>query len=115
VFISSESRLPEELSPYNLPISVDKMHHLMAFANLYIGESATMASECAVLGVPAIFIATTGRGYTTEQEQKKRTLLHTPYHAGTLNEEHEREKGCVDHPPLLLPILVTGMPSLGLE
>jgi predicted glycosyltransferase len=70
VFISSESRLPEELSPYSLPISVDKMHHLMAFADLYIGESATMASECAVLGVPAIFIATTGRGYTTEQEQK---------------------------------------------
>jgi predicted glycosyltransferase len=46
------------------------MHHLMAFAGLYVGESATMASECAVLGVPAIFIAKTGRGYTTEQERK---------------------------------------------
>ncbi|MCK5230695.1 MAG: hypothetical protein KAR13_10550, partial [Desulfobulbaceae bacterium] len=30
----------------------------------------TMASECAVLGVPAIYAAHTGRGYTDEQEEK---------------------------------------------
>jgi predicted glycosyltransferase len=70
VFISSENRLPSELTPYQSPVSIDKMHHLMAFASLYVGESATMASECAVLGVPSIFIATTGRGYIAEQEQK---------------------------------------------
>jgi predicted glycosyltransferase len=70
VFISSESILPEELSLYQVPISVDKMHHLMAFCCLYVGESATMASECAVLGVPSIFIATSGRGYITEQQRK---------------------------------------------
>lgn len=70
VFISSEWSLPVELSSYQLPIGIDKMHDLMAFSHLYVGESATMASECAVLGVPAIYIATTGRGYTTEQEQK---------------------------------------------
>jgi predicted glycosyltransferase len=70
VFISSEGALPKELFSYRSSIGIDKMHHLMAFASLYIGESATMASECAVLGVPAIFIATTQRGYTTEQEKK---------------------------------------------
>jgi predicted glycosyltransferase len=70
VLISSEGKLPDALTPYRSPISVEKMHHVMAFATLYIGESATMASECAVLGVPAIFIATTGRGYTTELEQR---------------------------------------------
>jgi uncharacterized protein len=70
VFISSEGDLPRELSLYKSPISVDKMHHLMGFAHLYIGESATMASECAVLGVPSIFIATTGRGYLDEQQKK---------------------------------------------
>ncbi len=70
VLISSEGKLPERLAPYRSSINADKMHHVMAFATLYVGESATMASECAVLGVPAIFIATTGRGYTTEQEQK---------------------------------------------
>jgi uncharacterized protein len=70
VFISSEGSLPIALSSYRLPISIDRMHDLMAFSHLYVGESATMASECAVLGVPAIYISTTGRGYTTEQEQK---------------------------------------------
>ena len=29
-----------------------------------------MASESAVLGVPAIYVATTGRGYTDEQESR---------------------------------------------
>lgn len=29
-----------------------------------------MASEAAVLGVPALFISDTGRGYTDEQERK---------------------------------------------
>ena len=42
----------------------------MAYCRGYIGESATMASECAVLGVPAIYAAETGRGYTDEQEYK---------------------------------------------
>lgn len=70
VLISSEAELPQELLSYRSQVSVDKIHHLMAFATLYVGESATMASECAVLGVPAIFIAKTGRGYTTEQEKK---------------------------------------------
>jgi predicted glycosyltransferase len=69
VLVSSEGPLPEELAPFRSTISVEKIHHAMAFAALYVGESATMASECAVLGVPAIFIAKTGRGYTTEQEK----------------------------------------------
>jgi predicted glycosyltransferase len=29
-----------------------------------------MASECAILGVPAIYAAQTGRGYTDEQEHR---------------------------------------------
>jgi len=70
VLISSEGKLPDGLLPYRSPVSIDKLHHVMAFATLYVGESATMASECAVLGVPAIFIATTGRGYTSEQQRR---------------------------------------------
>jgi predicted glycosyltransferase len=69
VLISSEGKLPAVLARYRSPIKIDKIHHVMAFATLYVGESATMASECAVLGVPSIFIASTGRGYTTEQEK----------------------------------------------
>jgi uncharacterized protein len=46
------------------------VHHVLAFARLYIGESATMASESATLGTPAIFVSTTGRGYTDDQERR---------------------------------------------
>jgi uncharacterized protein len=70
VIISAEGELPEKLRKYKYEGAVEKIHHLMAFLSLFVGESATMASECAVLGVPAIYAANTGRGYTDEQESK---------------------------------------------
>lgn len=70
VLISSEGPLPESLEPLRFRASPDKLHHVMAFAGLLVGESATMASESAVLGVPAFFISETGRGYTDEEESR---------------------------------------------
>jgi uncharacterized protein len=35
-----------------------------------------MSSESAVLGVPAVFIATTGRGYTDDQERRYGLVRH---------------------------------------
>jgi hypothetical protein len=46
------------------------LHHFIAFCTTLVGESATMASEAAVLGVPAFYIADTGRGYTDEQQRR---------------------------------------------
>jgi predicted glycosyltransferase len=46
------------------------MHDAIAFCSLLYGESATMASESAMLGVPSIYLDNTGRYYTTEQEEK---------------------------------------------
>jgi predicted glycosyltransferase len=70
VFISSESPLPPELQPYRFPLPPQRMHHAIAFASLIFGESATMASEAAVLGIPAIYLDNTGRLYTKEQQEK---------------------------------------------
>ena len=53
-----------------LKLSDDDVHHLLAYAQILVGESATMASEAAVLGTPAVYIATTGRGYTDDQEAR---------------------------------------------
>ena len=46
------------------------MHHVMAFASLYIGDSLTMAAEAGVLGVPFVrFNDFVGRiGYLRELE-----------------------------------------------
>jgi predicted glycosyltransferase len=68
VLITSEAPLPEDLAPHHFPLPPEKMHDVIAFARLLVGESATMASEAAVLGVPALFISDTGRGYTEEEE-----------------------------------------------
>jgi predicted glycosyltransferase len=70
VLISSEAPLPEEFERRRYTGKPQEIHHLMAHCRGFVGESATMASECAVLGVPAIYAATTGRGYTDEQEQR---------------------------------------------
>lgn len=70
VYISSEGMLPEDLKKHELNINKTDVHHLLAFAKIVIGESATMASEAAVLGTPAIYISDTHRGYTVEQEEK---------------------------------------------
>ncbi|MBN1932424.1 MAG: DUF354 domain-containing protein [Desulfobacterales bacterium] len=56
VFITSEDTLPVELEPYKIRIPPELMHHTLAYASLLYGESATMSSECACLGVPAIYL-----------------------------------------------------------
>lgn len=70
VLITSEAELPPDLMPYRAPVPVQDIHHVLAFARLLVGESATMASECAVLGVPAIYVSPLGRGYTDDEEQR---------------------------------------------
>lgn len=70
VFITSEGRLPERLEKYRIRIPFDKMHDAIFYSSLLFGESATMASEAAMLGTPSIFIDNDGRGYTDEEERK---------------------------------------------
>jgi len=69
VFISAEGSLPGELETLRLKIPPEKMHDVLASASLIFSESATMVSEAAVLGVPGIYIDSTGRYYTRDQEK----------------------------------------------
>jgi len=70
VLISAESSLPDDLELLRYKGDPAMIHHVMANCSGFFGESATMASECAVLGVPAVYAANTGRGYTDEQETR---------------------------------------------
>src|SRR5215471_15065287 len=76
VLISSEGTLTGDLAGLAARGPVEKIHHLIAHARLVVGESATMSSEAAVLGVPAVFIATTGRGYTDDEERRYGLVRH---------------------------------------
>ena len=70
VLISSEKELPEDLEKYRIKILPQKMHDSLYNATILYGESATMASECAVLGTPAIYLDNNGRPYTDEEEER---------------------------------------------
>lgn len=70
VIISAEAALPRAFDALRYRGDPARIHHLMAFCAGFIGESATMASEAAVLGVPAVYAAHTGRGYTDEQQTR---------------------------------------------
>lgn len=54
VYVTSEDGLPPAYEEYQLPVAPKSIHHLLAFADLYVGDSQTMATEAAVLGTPAI-------------------------------------------------------------
>ena len=54
VIITGERNLEEPLKKYSYKLPPDKLHDLLSFAHLFIGDSQTMASEAAVLGVPSL-------------------------------------------------------------
>jgi predicted glycosyltransferase len=99
VLVSSESPLPAEFEPYRVHIQPQEIHHVIAFARLLVGESATMASEAAVLGVPAMYVSPLGRGYTNDQERRY-GLVHNftgpRFHADIASEA----RGLADDPNL---------------
>jgi predicted glycosyltransferase len=68
VFISSEGKLPDDLEAFRIKIPFHKMHDALYYASLLFGESATMASESAILGTPSIFMFNEKLGYTQEEE-----------------------------------------------
>ncbi|MBK7872931.1 MAG: DUF354 domain-containing protein [Saprospiraceae bacterium] len=70
VLITSEHELPEDLKPYQIKINPIDIFHVIAHCRLVFGEGATIASEAAVLGIPSIYINSTSRDYTQEQEKK---------------------------------------------
>lgn len=54
VIVTSERALESEFEPYRLPVPPEEIHSLMAYSSMFLGDSQTMTSEAAVLGVPAL-------------------------------------------------------------
>jgi predicted glycosyltransferase len=72
IFITTERNIEPELKQYQLRINFEKIHSLMYYATLFIGDSQTMTSEAAVLGVPSLRCNSfAGRiAYLEEEEHK---------------------------------------------
>lgn len=56
VFLTSEVGLSEELKRHVPLVRINRMHDLLAFSSLYVGEGSTMAIEVGLLGVPSVLI-----------------------------------------------------------
>lgn len=57
VFISSEKELPKQFERYKLKVAPQKIHQVLYYATLHVGEGGTMVTEAAVLGTPAIYVS----------------------------------------------------------
>jgi uncharacterized protein len=75
VIITSEGELPKDLEPYKMRVPANLIHDLLYFAEMYIGEGGTMASEAAVLGTPSIFVSTLKAGTFEELIHKYHLLI----------------------------------------
>lgn len=69
VYVSVEGKVPPEFERYCLTIPVELIHSYLGKAQMYVGEGATTASECAMLGTPAIYINPLNAGTLVEQER----------------------------------------------
>ena len=77
IFITTEREIEPELKNFQLKISPDKIHSLIHYATMLIGDSQTMTSESAVLGIPAIRMNSfVGRISYLEEEEHKYALTY---------------------------------------
>lgn len=70
VLITSERRLGSDLEEYRIALGPERLHDLLYYATLYVGEGATLASESAMVGTPAVYLNTQRLGYLDEQEKE---------------------------------------------
>ena len=86
VLLTTERSLPPEFSRYVSKFPLYKVHDLLHYASLYVGEGATMASEAGLLGTPWIFVSEAGRGYLTDQERN----YHLGFHVNSTEDARKK-------------------------
>jgi predicted glycosyltransferase len=70
VLLSSEEKLPKEFDKYIIKVPHTKLHSIMSFAQLFVGDGLTMGCECVVMGVHAIFTSELTSGSSDEMESE---------------------------------------------
>ncbi|AQL44663.1 hypothetical protein BV210_18020 (plasmid) [Halorientalis sp. IM1011] len=78
VLVTSEVPLPDRLERCRTSVPPEDMHHLLSYADLFVGEGATMASESAALGTPAIYVNSLTMGYIDELDTRYDLLARYP-------------------------------------
>jgi predicted glycosyltransferase len=93
VFITTERNIDNEFKKYQLSVPSHKIHSLLYYATMLVGDSQTMTSEAAVLGTPAIRCNTfVGRISYLEEEEHVYELTYgfRPDHAEVMFSKIEK-------------------------
>jgi hypothetical protein len=80
VFLSCETRIPDEWAALAYKLPAHRLHDLLAFATLVVGDSQTVAAEAAVLGTPALRASTFAGRIAYLEELEHRYGLTFGYH-----------------------------------
>lgn len=76
-FIVSEAPLEGALQRYRLPVAASRLHHVIAAADLVLGDGLTVCVEAALLGVPALAVGSyVGKHRYAEEIEHRFGLMH---------------------------------------
>ena len=70
LLVTAEGDVADALEPYQVSIAPERLHDLLYYADLYVGEGATTAAECAGLGTPAVYVNSLSLGYIAELDRE---------------------------------------------
>jgi uncharacterized protein len=93
VFISPEGNLHKDLEKCRLPISYNRIHHALYYAQLLVTDTQTMTTEAAVFGTPVIrsnnFVGHINMGNFIELEEKYALIYSFPNPEQAINKAIE--------------------------
>ena len=92
VIITSERPIEPEFEQYRLPVPPEEIHSLMAYASMFLGDSQTMTSEAAILGVPALKCNTFAGRLSVPNELEQKYGLCYAYHPDDFEKFYDHVK-----------------------
>lgn len=102
VIITSERELEPEFEPYRLPVPPEDIHSLMAYSSMFLGDSQTMTSEAAILGVPALKCNTFAGKLSVPNMLEQEYGLCYAYHPDKFHHFYARVEQLLNTDPLAL-------------
>lgn len=85
VFITAEREIDPEFKQYQRVIAPEKIHSLIYYSTLFLGDSQTMTTEAAILGTPALKCNTFAGKLSVPNEMENKWKLCFSYHPEDFN------------------------------
>ena len=100
VIITSEREIETEFEQYRLPVPPEEIHSLMYYATMFIGDSQTMTSEAAIMGVPALKCNTFAGKLSVPNELEQKYGLCYAYHPKEFEKFYNHIEALLNQPNL---------------